>query len=105
MLPLEVCDGVSLVGGGIIQQQDERAAQVTQPFAYKTADLLLADVVEEEQVVEAQPMPAWAERNAGDDTDLVPPSLAMAMDGRLSRGSPGAHHVGDEHESRFVGKH
>ena len=79
--------------------------QVTQPFAYKTADLLLADVVEEEPVVEAQPMPAWAERNAGDDTDLVPPPLAMAMDGRLSRGSPGAHHVGDEHESRFVGKH
>ena len=60
---------------------------MTQQFAYKTTDLLLADVVEEEQVVEAQPMPAWAERNAGDDTDLVPPPLAM--DGRLSRGSPG----------------
>jgi hypothetical protein len=61
MLPLEVCDGVRLVGGGIIPQPDERAAQVTRQFAYQTADLLLADVVEEEQVVEAQPMPAWAE--------------------------------------------
>lgn len=34
-------------------------------------------------------MPVRAERNPGDDADLVPPPLATAMDGCLSRRGPG----------------
>lgn len=83
MLPLKLLDGVSLVGGGVVQQHDQRAAQVAQQFAQEAADLLLADVVEEKQIIETQSTPPRAEGNAGDDTDLVSPSLAVTMNGCL----------------------
>ncbi|MFZ0393332.1 MAG: hypothetical protein WAL73_05740, partial [Terracidiphilus sp.] len=96
MLPLKLLDGVSLVGGGVVQQHDQRAAQVAQQFAQEAADLLLADVVEEKQIIETQSTPPRAEGNAGDDTDLVSPSLAVTMNGCLPLRRPGPHHVGDE---------
>ena len=104
MLPLKLLDGVSLVGGGVVQQHDHRAVQVAQQFAQEAADLLLADVVEEKQIIETQSMPPRAEGNAGDDTDLVSPSLAVTMNGCLPLRRPGPHHVGDEQKARFVGK-
>jgi hypothetical protein len=54
------CGGVSGVvrlggwGGGIIQQHNDRAAQVPQQLTQKNTDLFLGDVVVEEQIVEAQ---------------------------------------------------
>ena len=72
MLLLKLLDQIPFVGRGIVQQNNERAAQVTQQFAQKVTDLFLADVVIEEQVIKIQPMPR-AERNSGDDTDLVAP--------------------------------
>lgn len=41
------------------------------------ADLLLADVVIEKQIVKVQPVAAGTERNTADDADLVSPPLAV----------------------------
>ena len=83
MLALQLCDQASLVGGRLVQQHDERAGQVAQQLAQEPADLVLADVVEEQQIVEAQAVPVRTERNSPDDGDFVPPPLTMAMDGSL----------------------
>ena len=101
--------GFPLVRGGIIQQNNHRAAQMPQQFTQKPADLLLPDVVKEEQIVEAQPMPPGAQRNSGNDGDLVPPPLAMTMDGSLALRSPGPDHVGNRagspiHRQRLCGR-
>ena len=99
MLALQLCDRASLVGGRLVQQHDERAGQVAQQLAQEPADLILADVVEEEQIVEAQAVPPRAERNSRDDGDFVPPSLTVAMDGSLSLRSPCPGHVGNEQKA------
>jgi len=56
MLVQQLFDRCSFVCGGVIQHNDDRAAQVTQQFAQKHTDLILPDVVIEEQVVEADTM-------------------------------------------------
>ena len=64
MLAQNLFDRCSLVGGGVIQQNDDWAAQVAQQLAQKYADLQLPDVVIEEQIVEAQMMPSGAYGNS-----------------------------------------
>ena len=44
------------MGGGVIQQNNDGAAQVPQQLPQKNADLLLSDVVVKKQIVEAQSM-------------------------------------------------
>ncbi len=50
----QVLERLPLVRGGVIQQNDDRAAQMPQQFTQKPADLLLPDVVKKEQIVEAK---------------------------------------------------
>ncbi len=61
MAPLELFDRTTLVGCGIVQENDERARQMTQQLAQEEADLFLPDVVVEKQVVKVQPVAARAE--------------------------------------------
>jgi hypothetical protein len=91
-----------LVSGGIVQQNHQRAAQMPQQFTEKSADLLWPDVVKVEPIVEAQVLPLGAQRNSGNDGDLVPPTLAMTMHGSLALRSPGLDHVGNQQEARFI---
>jgi len=44
----ELLKWFSLVGGGVIQQNNDGAAQVPQQLAQKDADLLLSDIVKKE---------------------------------------------------------
>jgi hypothetical protein len=48
MLAQELPEGFPLVGGGIIQQHNDRAAQVSQQLTQKHTDLFLGDVVVKE---------------------------------------------------------
>ena len=48
MLIPEFLERFSLMGGGVIQQSDDGAAQVAQYLPQKNADFLLSDIVEEE---------------------------------------------------------
>ena len=45
MLAQELPEWFALVGGGIIQQHDDRSAQVPQQLTQKNADLFLGDIV------------------------------------------------------------
>jgi len=103
--PQKVVERFSLVSGGIIQQNHHWAAQMPQQFTQKPTDLLLPDVVKVEQIVEAQFVAPGAQRNSGNDGDLVPPPLAMTMQGSLALRSPGLDHVGNQQEARFIGKY
>jgi len=48
MLAQELPEGFPLVGGGIIQQHNDRATQVPQQLTQKHADLFSGDVVVKE---------------------------------------------------------
>jgi len=54
----------SLMGGGIIQQDNDGATQMPQQLAQKHTDFLLPDVVKEEEIVEAQLVSPGAQRNS-----------------------------------------
>lgn len=84
-----------LMSGGVIQKHDDGAAQVPQQSAQKRADFLLADIVKEEKIVEAEVVPLGTDRNSGYYRHFVPPSLAMSMNGSFSLRGPGPHYCGD----------
>jgi len=67
-----------------------------QQLTQKQTDLLLPDVVQEQQVVEAQPVAVGAHGNSGNDRDLAPPPLAMTMNRGLALRSPDPDHVGNQ---------
>jgi hypothetical protein len=92
------------VRGGIVQQNDDRAAKVAQQFLEEEDDFFLPDVVEEKQVVEAQAMSLGAEGDSRDDGDFIPASLAMVEKGSGTLGSPSSHHQRSQEEARFIGK-
>ena len=94
----------AVVGGGIVQQNDDGTAEVPQQFAEKSAHFFLADVVEEEQIVEAQVPSLGTDRNSGDDGDFVAASLAMTLKGSAALGSPGSGHQGSQQKARFIGE-
>src|SRR5580704_4234318 len=93
------------MGGGVIEQNNDRAAQVPQQLTEKHTDLLLPNVVEEEEIVETQVLSLGTERNPRDHRDSVPSSLPMMMDRSLPFRSPGANHRGNQEEAGFVGKY
>lgn len=64
MLAQKLPERCPLVGGGIIQQHHDRAAQVPQQLAQKRTDLFLGDVVVKEQIVKTQAMSLRAQRNS-----------------------------------------
>ncbi len=94
----------AVVGGGVVEQNDDGTAEVVEQFAEKSTDLFLSDIVEEEQIVEAQVLSPGADREARDDGDFVAASLAMMLQGGAPLGSPGSHHQGSQQEARFIGK-
>lgn len=96
--------GFTVVGGGIVQQNDDRTAEVAEDFAEEQGDFFLANVVEEKQVVQAQALSPGTDRDAGDDGNLVAAPLAMTHQGCRALGRPGADHQGSQQEARFIGK-
>ena len=94
----------AVVGGGVVEQHDDGTAEVAEQLAEKSTHFLLSDIVEEEQIVEAQVLSLGTDRDARDDGDFVAAPLAMTFEGRASLGSPGSHHQGSQQEARFIGK-
>ena len=84
-----------LMGGGVIQQNDDWATQIAQQLTQKHTNFLLSDIVRKQEIVEAQVAPLGTDRNSRDDRDFVTPSLAMPMDRGLPSRSPGSHYRGN----------
>ena len=94
----------TVVGGGIVQQDNDGTPKVSQELAEKQAHLFLADVVEVKQIVEAQVLSLGTHRDSGDDRDFVSASLAMTQQGGAALGRPSLGHQGSQQEARFIGK-
>ena len=73
----KLAQGSALVGGRIIQQDDDRTAQMVQQLAEKPANFLLSDAVEVKLIVQAQVLAAGTYGDSGNDRDLVAASLAV----------------------------
>lgn len=100
----ELCQGSTVVRGGIVQQNDDGTPEVPQQLPEKPAHFLLADVVEVKQIVQAQVLSLRADRNSGDNRDFVPTSLTMTLEGSATLGRPGSGHQGSQQEARFIGE-
>jgi len=92
-------EGRSSVGGRIVEQSDNRAAQMAQQLAQENTDFVLPDVAVKEQIVQSQTMPPWTDGNSRDNRNLVPPPLTVTMDGSLSLRSPCSYYVGNQQEA------
>jgi len=95
-------DRLSLVHGGVIEQNNDRPAQMAEQLAQKYANLFLSDVVIEEQIVKPQAMSAGAYGNSRNDGYFVSPHLAVTMNGSLPLRSPGSDHSGNQKEARSM---
>lgn len=82
------CQRFAVMGGGVVQQHDDRTAEVAEQFAKKPTHFFLADIVEEKQVVETQVLASGADREAGDDGDFVAASLAITHQRCRALGRP-----------------
>src|ERR1019366_1278699 len=102
MLSEKSLQWLSLVGGGVIQQDDHRAPQGAQQAAQKQADLLLPDIVEVELGVQAQTLLLGAYRDSRNDRDLVASSLPVIVNRSAALWRPGLGHMRNQQETRFV---
>jgi len=93
-----------VVGGGIVQQNDDRTPQVAQPLAEEETHFFLPDVVEVKQRVEAEVLSLGADRDCGEDGDFVPASLPMTLKRGAALGGPSPDHQGGQQKARFIGK-
>ena len=100
----ELLERFTLMGGGVIQEDNDGAAQVPQQGTQKCTDFLLTDILGEKKIVETQAVPLGADRNTGDHRNFVPSSLAMPMDGGFPLRGPSPDHRGNQEEARFVGE-
>src|SRR5438552_17921644 len=99
----ELPQSFTVVGGGIVQQDNDGTPKVSQDLAEKQAHLFLADVVKVEQIVEAQVLSSGTHRDSGEDRDFVWASLAMTQQGGAALGRPSLDHQGSQQEARFIG--
>ena len=94
-------DRLALVDRGVVQKDDQVAAQMAQEMAEEVADVALANVVAVAAEVKAY-MPAHgADRDAGDDREAIVP-VAVVDAGRLPTRCPGPPQGWDQEETRFV---
>jgi hypothetical protein len=100
----KLLEGFSLVGGRIVQKNDERAPQVAQQLAEKQANLLLPDIIEIKLIVQAQALSSGAYGDSGNDRDFVSPTLAMVVNRSTALRRPGLGHIRNQKEARFVGE-
>jgi hypothetical protein len=94
----------AVVGGGVVEQNDDGTAEVAEQFTEKATHFFLSDIVAEEQIVEAQVLSPGTDRDSRDDGDFVAASLAMTLQRRAPLGSPRSDHQGSQQEARFIGK-
>jgi hypothetical protein len=84
-----------------IPQHDDGAAKMAQEVGEKRANIGLANVVMVPLVVEAEALPARADRETGNHRDAVA-AMPVAQERRLAARRPGPEHGGREHEAGFV---
>ncbi len=97
----EGADGITAVNLAVVPDDDHGPAQVAQQVPKKVTYLCVLDVLGMEAPIEAHAPAPRADRDAGDDRNLVP-SIAMPDDRRLAARRPGPPHGRNQQEARFV---
>ena len=90
-----------MMGGGVVEKHDHRAAQVAKQVAEENTNLLLPDVAEPKLIIEAEMFSLGTDGDSRDDGDSVSP-IPMAQNRSLAPRGPGLDHVGDQQEPGFV---
>lgn len=103
MAVLEFCQRFSVVGLRVVQDGDQRAAQVPQQIAQEHANLIVPNIVEVELVEKPQTLAFGTDGHSRDDGDFVP-AVTMSVHRSLASRRPGLDHIRDQQESGFVGK-
>jgi len=96
--------GLPLMGGRVIQEDNHRAAQMAQQLAEKHANFLLPDIVEVKLIVQAQALSSGTDGDSGNDRDLVSASLAMIVNRSTPLRGPGPGYVRDQEKARLIGE-
>ncbi len=101
MPPLEFVQQTSLVGLGIVQQDDDRSSEMTQEIPKERADPPAVDIVQAELIVQPQSLTPRTYGNRRDDRDAIV-TMAMAVNWRMSPRCPGAKQIRNQEEPRFI---
>jgi hypothetical protein len=96
--------GLPLMGGRVIQEDNHRAAQMAQQFAEKGANFLQSDIVEIKLIVQAQALSSGTDGDSGNDRDLVSAPLAMIVNRSTPLRGPGLGYMGDQEKARLIGE-
>jgi hypothetical protein len=96
--------GLPLMSGRVIQEDDHRAAQMAQQLAEEHADFLLPDIVEVKLIVQAQALSSGTYGDSGNDRDLVSAPLAMIVNRSTPLRGPRPGYVRDQEKARLIGK-
>ena len=91
----------ALVDRGIVQKDDQVAAQVAQEMVEEVADVALPNVVAVAAEVKSYLPAHGADRDAGDDREAIV-SVAVVDARRLTTRRPGPPQGRDQEEARFV---
>ncbi len=101
MPPLEFVQQASLVGLGIVQQDDDRSSEMTQEIPKERADPPAVDIVQAELIVQPQSLTPRANGDRRDDRDTIV-TIAMAVDWGMPPRRPGTKKIWNHEEPRFV---
>ena len=101
MPPLEFVQQTSLVGLGIVQQDDDRSSEMAQEMPKERADSPSVDIVQAELIVQPQSLTPRANGNRRDDRDAIV-TIAMAVDWGMPPRRPGTKKIWNHEEPRFV---
>ncbi len=91
----------SFVNAGVVPDDKDVPAKVTQQVPEEFADLVVSDVLRVTPEVQANAPTPGSNGDARNHGDAIMP-VAMMNDGRLTAGSPGLSHRGDQEEARLV---
>jgi hypothetical protein len=104
MATQKLSQGVPLMGGRVIQEDNHRAAQMAQQLAEKGANFLLSDIVEVKLIVQAQALSSRTDGDSGNDRDLVSVPLAMIVNRSTPLRGPRLGYVRDQEKARLIGE-
>jgi hypothetical protein len=104
VLGKDLLEWLPFMGGRVIQKNDEGTAQLSQQLTEEGTDFFLSDVVIEEQVVQTEMISPGAQRNSGNDRNLVAAALAMVLDRGHAPRRPSLDHQRSQQKTRFIGK-
>lgn len=88
---------------GVVQEDDDMAAQVPEEIAKEETDLLAVDVHRVQVTIEAETLSPRTHRDGRDRRNAVV-AVDVSVDRRLAARAPGFLHGRDQQEARFVGK-